>query len=50
MKIEIPELCLVVLVGVTGSGKTSFAAKHFKPTEVLSSDFFRALVRDDATD
>jgi protein phosphatase len=50
MKLEIPELCLVVLVGVTGSGKTSFAAKHFRPTEVLSSDFFRAMVRDDAND
>ena len=47
MRIELPELCLVALVGATGSGKSTFAAKHFKPTEVLSSDFFRGLISDD---
>ncbi|MBR4701172.1 MAG: polynucleotide kinase-phosphatase [Oscillospiraceae bacterium] len=47
MRIEIPEFCLVALVGATSCGKSSFAAKHFKPTEVLSSDFFRGLVSDD---
>lgn len=47
MKIEIPKLCVVALVGATGSGKSTFAAKHFKPTEILSSDFFRGLVSDD---
>ena len=50
MKIEIPELCLVALVGASGSGKSSFAQKHFRPTEVLSSDYFRGLVSDDETD
>ena len=50
MKITIPELCLVVLVGPTGSGKSHFAARHFKPTEVVSSDACRAMVSDDATD
>ncbi len=50
MKITIPELCLVALVGPTGSGKSSFAASHFKPTEVVSSDACRAMVADDATD
>lgn len=44
---EIPELCLVAMVGGTSSGKTSFAVRHFKPTEVLSSDFFRGMVCDD---
>ena len=46
----IPEMALVVLIGASGSGKSSFARKHFKPTEVLSSDFCRALVSDDEND
>ena len=46
----IPELSLVVLVGVTGSGKSTFARAHFKPTEVISSDFCRGLVADDEND
>jgi protein phosphatase len=46
-KITIPELALVVLVGPSGCGKSTFARTHFKPTEVLSSDFCRALVSDD---
>ena len=48
--IKIPELCLVVLIGTTGSGKSSFAAANFRPTEVLSSDVFRGLVGDDEND
>jgi protein phosphatase len=50
MPLTIPELSLVVLVGPSGSGKSTFARTHFKPTEVLSSDFCRALVRDDESD
>src|SRR5580658_5280846 len=50
MKISIPELSLVLLVGPSGSGKSSFARKHFLPTEVVSSDFCRALVSDDEND
>lgn len=50
MKISIPELSLVLLVGASGSGKSSFARKHFLPTEVISSDFCRALVADDEND
>ena len=46
MKITIPELSLVVLVGVSGSGKSTFSKRHFKPTEILSSDFCRGLVSD----
>ncbi|WP_214320219.1 polynucleotide kinase-phosphatase [Nonomuraea sediminis] len=48
--ISVPELSLVVLVGVSGSGKSTFAAKHFKPTQVISSDFCRGLVADDEND
>lgn len=47
MEIKVPELSLVVLIGVSGSGKSSFAKKHFKRTEILSSDECRALVSDD---
>ncbi|GAA2359010.1 polynucleotide kinase-phosphatase [Nonomuraea africana] len=50
MTIRIPELSLVVLVGVSGSGKSTFAARHFKPTQVISSDFCRGLVSDDEND
>jgi protein phosphatase len=50
LNIEIPELCLVLLVGASGSGKSTFARKHFLPTEVISSDFCRALLADDEND
>lgn len=45
-----PELGLVLLVGVSGSGKSTFAARHFLPTQVVSSDFCRGLVADDEND
>ncbi len=48
--LQIPELSLVVLIGASGSGKSTFAASHFKPTEVISSDYCRALVSDDEND
>ncbi|HEX8258414.1 MAG TPA: polynucleotide kinase-phosphatase [Allosphingosinicella sp.] len=50
MRIEIPEFALVLLVGASGTGKSSFAATHFLPTEVVSSDRARAWVADDETD
>lgn len=48
--LPVTDLSLVVLIGATGSGKSTFAARHFKPTEVLSSDFCRGLVSDDEND
>jgi protein phosphatase len=48
--LEVPELSLVLLVGASGSGKSTFAGTHFLPTEVLSSDFCRGLVSDDEND
>lgn len=50
MKLTIPELSLVVLIGATSSGKSTFARKHFKPTEILSSDFCRGILADDEND
>ncbi|MDN3506642.1 MAG: polynucleotide kinase-phosphatase [Simkaniaceae bacterium] len=49
-RLKIPELSLVLLIGVSGSGKSTFAKKKFKATEVISSDFCRGLVSDDEND
>ncbi|AJE84808.1 calcineurin-like phosphoesterase [Streptomyces albus] len=48
--LPVTDLSLVVLVGASGSGKSTFARRHFKGTEVLSSDFCRGLVADDEND
>ena len=50
MKISIPELSLVVLIGPSGSGKSSFGRRVFLPTEVVSSDACRGLVSDNEND
>ena len=47
LEIAIPDPSLVVLIGAAGSGKSTFAARHFEPSEVLSSDAFRALISGD---
>jgi len=47
MELKIPELSLVVLIGVSGSGKSWFVKKHFKKTEIVSSDECRGIVSDD---
>ncbi|WP_210464251.1 polynucleotide kinase-phosphatase [Rufibacter roseolus] len=46
-EIKLPELALVLLVGPSSSGKSTFARTHFLGTEVISSDYCRALVSDD---
>ncbi|MEU6947300.1 polynucleotide kinase-phosphatase [Streptomyces sp. NPDC046316] len=49
-RLPVTDLSLVVLIGASGSGKSTFARRHFKPTEVISSDFCRGLVADDEND
>lgn len=48
--VNIPELSLVVLVGTSGAGKSTFARQHFQSTEIISSDYCRGLVSDDEND
>lgn len=50
MSIRVTEPSMILLVGPSGSGKSTFARRHWKPTEVLSSDYFRGLVSDDEND
>ena len=49
-ELHLPDPCLVVLVGAAGSGKSTFAGRHFAPGEVLSSDAMREQIAGDATD
>ena len=49
-ELRIPDFALVVLVGASGSGKSTFAKAHFKPTEIVSSDVCRGIVADDEND
>jgi protein phosphatase len=48
--LTVPDPSLVLLVGVAGSGKSTLAARAFAPTQVLSTDAFRAMVADDPAD
>jgi protein phosphatase len=48
--LTIPGHGLVLLIGAAGSGKSTFARKHFKTTEIVSSDALRAAVSDDESD
>jgi polynucleotide kinase-phosphatase len=49
-ELAVPELSLVVLIGTSGSGKSTFARTHFKPTAIVSSDACRGVVSDDEND
>ncbi len=47
MEIKIPELSLVLMIGASGSGKSTFASKHFGKHEVVSSDVCRGIISND---
>lgn len=47
MKIVIPRRTLLVLGGPAACGKSTFAARRFLPTQIVSSDVCRAMICDD---
>ena len=49
-RLTIPDPALVLLIGPSGAGKTTFAAAHFKPLEIISSDALRGMLADDPAD
>ncbi|MCU7824769.1 polynucleotide kinase-phosphatase [Kitasatospora sp. DSM 101779] len=49
-RLPVTDVSLVVLIGTSGSGKSTFARRHFLPTQVVSSDYCRGLVADDEND
>ena len=50
MEMALSDPCLVILCGPAGCGKSTFAARHFIETAVVSSDRCRALIADDERD
>jgi protein phosphatase len=50
MQLKFSEFSLVVLIGASSAGKSTFARQHFRATEILSSDYCRSLVCDDEND
>jgi predicted kinase len=50
VQIHVARPALIVLVGTAGSGKSTFARRQFRATEILSSDVLRGVVADDEND
>lgn len=48
--VHLPNPCLVVIIGLSGSGKSTFVEEHFAPVEILSSDRTRAVICNNAAD
>jgi len=50
VKIALPNPSLVVLCGPAGAGKSTFAQRHLRRTQIISSDRCRAMVGDNPAD
>src|SRR5215469_16336031 len=48
--LRLPLGAMVVLVGPAGSGKSTWAVRHFLPTQIISSDACRGMLADDESD
>ncbi|WP_395094569.1 AAA family ATPase [Armatimonas sp.] len=48
MTLSFPPVCLIVLCGASGSGKSTWARRHFRASQLVSSDSCREMVVDDA--
>lgn len=46
----LPDPSLILLLGSAGAGKSTFAHRHFQPTQIISSDQCRALICDNEND
>jgi alkanesulfonate monooxygenase SsuD/methylene tetrahydromethanopterin reductase-like flavin-dependent oxidoreductase (luciferase family)/predicted kinase len=42
--VTVPDPALVVLIGASGSGKSTWAAERYRPSEIVSSDQLRGVV------
>lgn len=49
-EVVLPSPALVVLIGASGSGKSTWADSNFRPGQVLATDAFRALVGSGPSD
>lgn len=50
MQLTVYSPSIVLLVGISGAGKSTFARRFFSTTEILSSDRCRAFISDDEND
>lgn len=50
MLVRVPNPSLVVLCGPAGSGKTTFARRHFRDTAIVATDRCRAMIADNEAD
>lgn len=50
MEITLPEIALVVLLGASGSGKSTFAQNHFRREDILSQERFLRMVAGSQND